>query len=423
MTRLEANPVQRYLGRQERIREATLLSFCDPPRDDCSHLRHLSGRQWEKLLYWLDTSGLALYFLDRITRLMLCDLLPQQVLFRLQRNLADNTVRTRAMMAEQTAIQSGFQNAGLSYAVLKGFSLWPSSTPGPELRSQLDLDFLVAERCAPMARHTLEARGYRLHAISGRSWEFKLGQIPGTSIENIYRNLPHSTVELHLETESLEHRSLLARTETRLLDGISTPVLSPVDLLLEQGLHLFKHTCSEFSRTAHLVEFRRHVIARRDDDRFWTQLRSLANENSRAPIALGVVTHLIASVMGEFAPRALTTWTVDRLPSGARLWVEMYGRRSVFASVPGSKLYLLLQKELECSGVPARRPLWSSLLPRSLPPAITHAPANESLLMRLRRYRIQLHFIFFRLRFHAVEGVRYLFELRRWQHYKNGLPS
>ena len=43
------------------------------------------------------------------------------------------------------------------------------------------------------------------------------------------------------------------------------PVLSPVDLFLGQGLHAYKHVCSEFSRVAHLLEFRRHVLARRDD--------------------------------------------------------------------------------------------------------------------------------------------------------------
>jgi hypothetical protein len=101
----------------------------------------------------------------------------------------------------------------------------------------------------------------------------------------------------------------------------------------------------------------------------------------------------------------------------ARRWVQLYGERVVYATFPGSKLYLLLQKELAASGIPAKRSLRRALLPLSLPPLIAHARANETLLMHLRRYCTQLRFILFRLRFHVVEGIRYLREsLRRQQH-------
>jgi hypothetical protein len=146
-----------------------------------------------------------------------------------------------------------------------------------------------------------------------------------------------------------------------------------------------------------------------------------AETSPKAPIALGVVTLLITHVMGSFAPWSLTNWTIDRLPRCARLWVQLYGDQIVFASTPGSKLYLLLQKELAASGVPARRSLRQALLPLALPPPIVHASANEKLSMRLRRYRGQLHFILLRLRFHTVEGLRYLRESLRWQQHMNGM--
>ena len=91
------------------------------------------------------------------------------------------------MIAESIAIQQEFQEARLSYAKLKGLSLWPSSVPRPELRSQFDLDFLVAEESAPEARKILEQRGYRLYVISGRSWEFKLNEKPGVSLKDLYK--------------------------------------------------------------------------------------------------------------------------------------------------------------------------------------------------------------------------------------------
>jgi hypothetical protein len=420
MHMLSTNTAPESRSNELQLRQAVLLTFCDPPPDMWARLRGLSAMEWQRLLYWLDTSGLALYLLDRLHELKQIEILPPDVHDRLQQNLADNTARTAAMIAELTAIHREFQRAGLSHAILKGLSLAPSSVPGPELRSQLDLDFLVAQDSAHEARRILEGRGYHLRAISGRTWEFKTNEMPSTTLKDLYKYVPHRSVELHVEATDAEGPSLLARAEIRSLCGVDMPVLSSIDILLGQGLHAFKHVCSEFSRTAHLLEFRRHVLSRHDDAAFWIELRTRAEENPKAVLALGVTTLLISQVMGVFAPIALTAWTVNRLPPSARLWVQFYGERTVFASFPGSKLYLLLQKELAASSVPTKRSLRKALLPLSLPPSIVHATANETPSMRLRRYRTQIGFILFRLRFHAVAGVHYLRELPRWQQRLSG---
>lgn len=358
-----------------------------------------------------------------MTELQSCNLLPPAVLARLEQNLRDNIDRTHGMIAESVSIQQEFQENRLSYATLKGFSLFPSSTPKPELRHQFDLDFLIAERSASEARRILERRGYRLYAISGRSWEFKINETTGISLKDIYKDLPGRSVELHVEADSSGRPLLLERVERREFCGMGMPVLSPVDLFLGQGLHAYKHVCSEFSRTAHLLEFRRHVLARRDDGAFWDELRLIAGKDPRASRGLGVIALLITSFMGDFAPEAFTGWTVDRLPLCAAIWVEIHGRRAVFQNFPGSKLYLLLQRELESADVPAKRPLWQLLLPSRLPPALIRASGDEVLTARVRRYRMQLGFILSRLRFHIVEGMRYLWESCRWrQHMKRWMP-
>ncbi len=299
-------------------RQAALLMFCDPLPLQCARLKHLSSGEWQRLLTWLDISGLALYLFDRIVELQLCHWLPSSVFARLEQNLLDNTVRTRGMIAESASIQQDFQEARLSYAVLKGLSLWPNSVSKPELRSQFDMDFLVADTCAANARRILERRGYRLYAVSGRSWEFKLNEKPGIALKDIYRASPSHAVELHIEASNPDCSSPLERAEMRNLCGCRTPVLSPVDLLLGQGLHAYKHVCSEFSRTSHLLEFRRHVLARRDDRVFWNELQTVADGNARASLGIGVVTLLTSRMIGDFAPKELTDWTVRRLPRSAR---------------------------------------------------------------------------------------------------------
>jgi hypothetical protein len=406
-------------SREHMSRAAVLLTFCDPLSEQCLRLRDLSGKEWQRLLQWLDVSGLALYLLDRLAELKVSSILPHGVHDRLQQNLRDNAERTRGMIAESLAIQQQFQEAYLAYAVLKGFSLYPCSVPKLELRHQFDLDFLVAEKDLPDARKALERRGYRLYAISGRSWEFKKDEKIGHSMDDFYKDNAGRSVELHVEANTPGLPSVLNRVEGQEFHGISMPVLSSVDLFLGQGLHAYKHVNSEFSRTAHLLEFRRHVLTRQKDDTFWAELRSRAEESPEAALRLGVVTLLITSVMGDFAPEAFTDWTVRRLPPSARLWVKLYGSRTVFGNAPGSKVYLFLQRALESANFSPKSPLRRALLPWRLPPAIVRPSADETLPIRVRRYRMQLHFILLRLRFHCVEGLRYTWESHRWRQHMN----
>jgi hypothetical protein len=55
------------------------------------------------------------------------------------------------------------------------------------------------------------------------------------------------------------------------------------------------------------------------------------------------------------------------------------------------------------------------LIPSRLPPPVIRASANEKFQFRLGRYRMQLHLVFSRLRFHLAEGLRFAWELHRWR--------
>lgn len=403
------------LSREQRIRRSVLLSFRDPFPGQCEELRTLSRRQWERLLSWLDRAGLALPFFDRIVELQLVRLLPEPVYKRLQQNLRDNIARTEELTAESAAIQQQFETASLSYALLKGLSFWPNSVAKPELRLQFDNDFLVAEADLEEAREILLRRGYRLYGDAPTCLEFKRNEKTGLKLKDIYRPTGGWKVEVHVESGASDRTSVLEHVERRDFFGYNMHVLSPVDLLIRQGLHAYKHICGEFTRAAHLVEFRRHVLMHGSDSDFWEAVRARANEDEFAAIALGVVTLVISRLMGEFAPEALRQWTVDRLPRAARLWVEMYGDRAVLGDYPGSKLYLLLQESVQAEGTQVKKPAWRSLVPLSLPPPVMLARPNETLRMRLGRMRMLMEVVVSRLRFHIVEGLRFPWESRRWR--------
>jgi hypothetical protein len=77
-------------------------------------------------------------------------------------------------------------------------------------------------------------------------------------------------------------------------------------------------------------------------------------------------------------------------------------------------LHLLLQEAMAHEGAPMGRSIGSSLVPRRLPPPIAIPPAGETASQALCRELRQGRFILIRLRFHLFEGIRYLYERRRW---------
>jgi hypothetical protein len=414
---------------EQQLRHSVLLLLCQSlplnnSRISFPQIDQLSPNRWQRLLLWLDYHGLALYFFDQMVRAQSVGSLPaipESIFDALDQRLQQNTLRTRNMIAESVAIQREFQEAGLRYALLKGLSLWPSSFSRPELRSQFDLDFLVAESNLPQAREILARRGYRLYLAAGRSWEFKRNERPHVDLHDLYRDTGAFRVELHGEPQEPSGASLLDRILWHDLAGFVTPTLSPFDLFLGHGLHAYKHTCSEFCRTALLLEFRRHILFHRDDVGFWETLEQLTSDDPQSALRLGAVILLIEQVMGKFAPEALTRWTVDPLPASVRLWIQMYGQRAVLGSFPGSKLYLLLQRELESRGVRARRSIRQSLIPSNFPPPVIRGLPGESPSIRFARYRMQLRVILSRFRFHFAEGARFAWESQRWRRQLNSL--
>ncbi len=407
------------LSRDQHIRELTFLCFSDSSSHSFVHT--LTAKEWKKLLHWLDVSGLALYFLDRMNEIGQQGSLPASVANRLERSLEENRQRTLGLIEESVRLQRDFQSADISYAVMKGVSLYPVSVPRPELRHQFDLDFLVADSDAPAARQILERHGYTLFAISGRSWEFKKGQTPWVAAKDLYRDLPYRGVELHLEIKTADEPTRLQRAVAREIQGIMMPVLSPVDLFLGQAIHASKDISGPFLRASHLLEFYRHVLARRDDIHFWEELRMRASEDRRACLAIGVVTYLITSVWGDFAPRALTSWTVEQLPQPIKLWLDLYGQAAIYQVPPGSKRYLRLREELEIAIGASHGSSKVSLLSFSLPPVVIQAMPGETFSTRVARYAVQVRFLISRVRFHSIEGLRFVVESRRWRRLRSNL--
>ncbi len=394
------------------LRDDVLAAFsCSADAVAAALARH-GDSVWRKNFKWLDSSGLALYLVDRLGSLGCKDVLPPSILARFNQNLADNRARTDALFREAVEISHRLQAEDVRFAISKGITLFPESVRDPALRCQLDLDFLIRADHVEAARVVMERSGYRLRADTGATLEYRAGAATAASISDYYKPKPQRCVDLH-RVDTSDQR--LGRVHFRSFWGEVLPALSPADLFIGQAMHLFSHLSGAFTRAAWALEYRNHLLMRSGHAAFWAEVEERATERPGAAIGLGISTLLVSEVFNAPVPPALAAWTTDCLSPSLRLWVQLYGRHALSADFPGSKLYLLLQKELLAGRPQQRRQRRLHLLPlHHVPPMITDKPSGERLMPRLRRYSAQARFILFRLRFHVVENLRYAREASRW---------
>ena len=419
----------KWSGRaNKQVVEAVVAAFHDSAEMSAERLSRFTARDWQRSYHWLDASGMALYFLDRVESLHIQNALPAAALERLRGNLADNRQRSSTMLVEFASLNQAFQRAGLVYANLKGFSLSPESCPQPELRCQLDFDFLIDGTQLDLARNILSKTGYELIAATPDVWEFKAGTDELTRITDHYKWRPQRCVEVHFATSGppthLPFRdSRLERRIRHSWGGVTFPALAPADQFIAQALHIFKHLCSACTRLSWLLEYQRHVAVRFQDQSFWEEVRKHAGSDPLTSIAIGLTTLLSSRIFGGKAPAQLEEWTSARLPAAVRLWADHYGREAILADFPGTKLYLLLQEELRGNDESWKQTKRRRLMPLRLAPRIVNVSTDDNVWKRMRGELFQLRFLLFRLRFHVVEGLHYLVEASRWKRRLAALPN
>jgi Uncharacterised nucleotidyltransferase len=337
----------------------------------------------------------------------------------LKENAADNEEKSRSMFEEFARMNREFKSAGLRFVNLKGFSLVPDACPDAALRCQFDLDFFVDSGDVVRCETLLRRLGYALAGAGEGVNEYKAGSRYIPSARDLYKTKPQMSVEIHFADTSEQlngnHDVTFSRLRWKICNGLEFPVLSDCDRFLSLALHLFKHLKSEWTRVSWILELANFIEFHRGDDILWSEVEKCLSSNRDVKIAVGTATLLANQSFGIARLPKVLDEAISEIPKSVPLWIERYGNSVLFASFPGTKLYLLLQRALspeEDSHTYVRR---QKLFPLHLPPKITIGSEGGSVLFRWKQARIEAGYLLFRLRFHVTQGIAYMIEAVRWK--------
>jgi hypothetical protein len=409
------------------------LSFSNASNDCAAAIEKFTPRQWEHMLLWLDDTGLAFYFLQKLKETNSTAIVPSSVLTQLEHNFASNDARVEAMSSRFSAINKRFNDAGVRYAVVKGFSLVPEFCPGTSLRYQADFDYLISEESLAVARRVLSEAEYdSRNSVSSKEFIFVTpGAKPRRGDAQYSPQAPHA-VELHTDLwdsemhglESIPRLFSVDNARIRHWNGFSFPAQTDADAFLLQVLHACRHVFTQWIRLSNLFEISYFLNRRWSDTNFWREIDERIGENTIVREFVVIVAELARQLFAAPFPRLLHDWAagIRRKP---RVWIQRYARDWALSELPAyefclfprSKLVLFLQQQyLNPSGemeatqennAPSSR---SSLRPLRITSALRLKPS----LLLSGEWR-QTNRLIRRSVFYALAQTRYLCEIPRWR--------
>ncbi len=326
----------------------------DPDFSKLPLTKRCSRADLRRLLRWLDQSGLALYLLNQLQQHEAIDAVPPDFRRALEHRLIANRERTLDMLDEFRRLVDSFNNRGVRFCALKGFTLTPDFCPAPHLRHQTDFDFLVATEWMENAKQALRSCGYAQEEIRSTgevTFATPLRHIPSAH-DDIYARPRHREVDLLLSLRHQEHGvsidapfNCLQRVEDMTVHQVSFPALAPDDRFTLQVTHAMKHLLGSWVRLSWLVEIGNFIDFHYDNADLWRSVTTRAGDAPTVRNAFGLILSLTQALFPRPIPRSLAAWCLQPLPSRITTWVSEFGARWALSGLDGAKLTLFVHRE------------------------------------------------------------------------------
>jgi hypothetical protein len=423
--------------REKHLKSLAISALRSDP--DLSHLHILhsaTDTQHRKLLRWLDQSGLALYFLDRLQQYNAVDQLPDSLRHALEMRLTANRHRTADMLDEFRRVTNSFTEFGVTFCALKGLSLVPEFCHTPHLRHQTDFDFLVGPEALPQATRALKSHGYVQQEVrpSGEITFSTLQTHVPSAADDIYAAPRHREIDLHTSLHLDFHSVFIStpmdqppRVRSKSFENLSFPALVADDMFTLQVLHAFSHFLGSWVRLSWLLEIAYYLDVHRQDDLLWHSI--VQGQQNAAPVtgiafnrnAFGLILSLTQEIFPSSRPlpSALNDWCIQSLPVPIQAWIRHFGRRFAQADLNGSKLSLFIHREFVALDTRAKRRAWRRYALRRIFPVGRHSSIGKvsvaSLRAKIRANAYQRLHSMRRVLFHLRELVSFPVEVIRWK--------
>ncbi|MGA2984376.1 MAG: nucleotidyltransferase family protein [Terriglobia bacterium] len=402
------------------------LSVAGSSRERLQPLTRFSRRDWQAILDWLNLSGIALVFWDRLQKLGAEDAVPRQVGAALATNLAHHRLRVAAMTQEFDSLNHQFERAGIEYAAWKGFALIPEYSPDACLRPTYDYDYLISRDAWDCAQNVLQAAGYAGKTEHGgqphltfalRNLSSPLPYLPG----GLYAATLPRKVELRLNPWDEEAFGICLGVPERPLDrrvrrtwhGLRFYSLGEEDAFVFQALHTFQHILHDWCRLGWILEIAHFLQSRSTDSSFWKRLYAHLEGNEPLTEVVALVILLAARVFHAALPALLNDQILGAMRGQMAIWVERYGLRSALDNFSDNKYALFLYREYVRDEAVWRQIRRARLLPLHRPNRVAGAAASATSVLLPASWK-QGWYIVQRLIHHSVRGADYAWESARW---------
>jgi hypothetical protein len=400
------------------LANAVVEAIACPCPAHASALQEFRERDWRTSMHWLITSGLALHLLSVLEGAGYGTSIPLRVAARLRALDDASALRTAELRKDFLILNRRLAELGVPFANWKGFALEPEFCVDVRLRPQMDFDFITLALDADRFDTALHDLGYCL--TEKTEIEATYEKSPGLpySLEQVYHCKPQRKVELHFGSDhaaglagGINLGAVLERRRIILMEDVAVPVLSREDAFLSHAAHAGRHALEGWVRLGWLFEIDSFIRYHADNLALWRRVQSLSegDQSGNTTAAIGI---LLANVIWRRDLPDFLCWVENAIPQGAVQWIEPYGARLAMTEFPGTKLNLLLQRELMDADT-WRKFERAALYHRRAIPRVARLPQNATVLQRVRAAKVHLRFVAGRSFFHLTENIRYLLVKRQ----------